>query len=56
VFQARDDQEDRGSHGMFDAKAHPHDPWSAASMHRRWIATGVVGVAAATTALLRVRR
>jgi NAD(P)-dependent dehydrogenase (short-subunit alcohol dehydrogenase family) len=56
VFQARDDQEDRGSHGMFDAKAHPHDPWSAASMHRRWIAPGMVGVAAATTALLRVRR
>jgi hypothetical protein len=56
VFQARDDQEDRGSHGMFDAKAHPHDPWSAASMRRRWIATGMVGVAAATTALLRVRR
>jgi NAD(P)-dependent dehydrogenase (short-subunit alcohol dehydrogenase family) len=56
VFRPRDDDEDRGSHGMFDAKAHPHDPWSAASMHRRRIAAGVAGVAAAAGAVWRSRR
>ncbi|HVS67826.1 MAG TPA: SDR family oxidoreductase [Mycobacteriales bacterium] len=32
VFLSRDDDEDRGAHGMFDDEAHPHDPWSATSM------------------------
>jgi NAD(P)-dependent dehydrogenase (short-subunit alcohol dehydrogenase family) len=56
VHQPRDDDEDRGAHGMFDAKAHPHDPWSAASMHRRQLAMGLVGAVAAAGALWRSRR
>jgi NAD(P)-dependent dehydrogenase (short-subunit alcohol dehydrogenase family) len=32
VFEPRDDDEDRGAHGMFDDEAHARDPWSAASM------------------------
>ncbi|HVV76429.1 MAG TPA: SDR family oxidoreductase [Mycobacteriales bacterium] len=32
VFTARDQDADRGAHGMFDDEAHPHDPWSATSM------------------------
>ncbi|HEX4017683.1 MAG TPA: SDR family oxidoreductase [Frankiaceae bacterium] len=32
VFEPRDDEEDRGAHGMFDDEAHARDPWSAASM------------------------
>jgi NAD(P)-dependent dehydrogenase (short-subunit alcohol dehydrogenase family) len=35
VFQPRDDDEDRGAHGMFDGIAHDHDPWSASVM-RVW--------------------
>lgn len=51
VFEPRDADADRGSHGMFDAKAHPHDPWSATSMHRRAItaAAALLGVAATAT-------
>ena len=48
VFTARDADKDRGSHGMFDGKAHGSDPWSWASMHR--IPVGV-GVAAAASLL-----
>jgi hypothetical protein len=32
VFVPKDDDEDQGAHGMFDDRAHPHDPLSAASM------------------------
>ncbi len=32
LYQARDDDADRGAEGMFSAKAHPHDPWSATAM------------------------
>lgn len=53
VFQPRDADVDRGSHGMFDGKAHPHDPWSATSMHRRLITSAVV--VAGVTALVRMR-
>jgi NAD(P)-dependent dehydrogenase (short-subunit alcohol dehydrogenase family) len=42
VFAPRDDDDDRGSHGMFDAKSHARDPWSWLSMRRN-----VLGVAAA---------
>jgi NAD(P)-dependent dehydrogenase (short-subunit alcohol dehydrogenase family) len=51
----RDDDIDVGAHGMFDAEAHPHDPWSWASMHRSALGASAVvaavaaGVAAATT-------
>ncbi len=50
VFQPRDDKTDRGSHGAFDGKAHPHDPWSWASMNRVALSAGAAtlgfGVAA----------
>lgn len=32
VFVPRDDDTDRGAHGMFDDEAHARDPWSATSM------------------------
>jgi short-subunit dehydrogenase len=35
VFEAQDDQSDRGSHGGFDDQAHAGDPMLWASMHRR---------------------
>jgi NAD(P)-dependent dehydrogenase (short-subunit alcohol dehydrogenase family) len=44
VFVSRDEQQDRGSHGMFDSKAHPHDPWSWLSIHRRGAVAAVGGV------------
>ena len=44
VFEAQDDEADRGSHGMFDDQAHDSDPWSWVSMHRKQI--GVAGLAA----------
>ena len=34
LFDPRDAEDDRGSHGMFDAKSHGSDPWSWLSMHR----------------------
>ena len=52
VFTPRDDDHDRGAHGMFDDKAHAHDPWSAASMHRGIIAAVVGASAAAATGVL----
>lgn len=53
VFEPRDDTEDRGSHGMFDAKSHPSDPWSWLSMHREQVAAagGLL-----TLAALRLRK
>ena len=56
VFRPRDDEQDRGAHGMFDTKAHAHDPWSAASMHRTPIAIGLAAAAAAAGALWGARR
>jgi len=58
VFQARDDEQDRGAHGMFDDQAHASDPWSAVSMRRTPIAAGVLGslVGAALLALKVTRR
>jgi NAD(P)-dependent dehydrogenase (short-subunit alcohol dehydrogenase family) len=52
VFEPQDEDEDRGSHGMFDEQAHDSDPWSWVSMHRRQIAGGAIAAAAAATALL----
>ena len=53
VFEPQDDDEDRGSHGMFDEQAHDSDPWSWDSMHRKQIAGGALaGAAAAAAALL----
>jgi len=45
LFQPRDEEADRGSHGMFDATAHTRDPWSAASMHRVPLAVLAVALA-----------
>ena len=58
VFRARDDEQDRGAHGMFDAQAHGSDPWSAVSMRRTPIAAGFAGslVGAALLALARRTR
>jgi NAD(P)-dependent dehydrogenase (short-subunit alcohol dehydrogenase family) len=56
VFQPRDDDADRGAHGMFDDKAHPHDPWSAASMRRGRIAAAAAGVALAAGGFWKSRR
>jgi NAD(P)-dependent dehydrogenase (short-subunit alcohol dehydrogenase family) len=55
----RDDDDDAGAHGMFDAHAHPHDPWSWASMHRSAFGAGAVvaaTVAAATATAAAARR
>lgn len=49
VFTPRDDEHDRGAHGMFDDESHRSDPWSWMSMHRAPIAAtlaGTLGVAA----------
>jgi len=35
AFQPRDDDEDRGAHGMFDNEAHTWDPWSAVATRLR---------------------
>jgi short-subunit dehydrogenase len=58
VFVPKDDQQDRGAHGMFDEQAHASDPWSAVSMRRLPIAGGVsAGLGgAALLALARRRR
>lgn len=58
VFRARDDEKDRGAHGMFDDQAHSADPWSAASMRRTPIAAGFAGsvVGAALLGLTVARR
>jgi NAD(P)-dependent dehydrogenase (short-subunit alcohol dehydrogenase family) len=56
VFVPRDDEQDRGAHGMFDHKAHPHDPWSATSMHRLTITAAVGACAAAAAGLAWQRR
>ena len=52
----RDDDADRGAHGMFDDKAHAHDPWSWASMNRSPLAAGPRSAAAAAAAALWRRR
>jgi NAD(P)-dependent dehydrogenase (short-subunit alcohol dehydrogenase family) len=57
VFEPRDEVEDRGSHGMFDDKAHDRDPWSWTSIHRRSVAAVALGAAAAGVGLgSRLRR
>lgn len=56
VFQARDDDQDRGAHGMFDDQAHNADPWSAVSMRRTPIAAGFAGGVAGAALLALARR
>jgi short-subunit dehydrogenase len=55
VFEPKDDEQDRGSHGMFDEQAHGSDPWSWMSMHRKQIAGGAVAGAVAAAAALLTR-
>jgi len=56
VFEPRDDLWDRGSHGMFDNRAHRHDPWSAASLHRVPLLAGAVALAGGLLVLRRSLR
>ncbi|MDQ1700047.1 MAG: hypothetical protein QOG34_1910 [Frankiaceae bacterium] len=53
VDVARDENIDVGAHGMFDEQAHPHDPWSWASMHRSALGAGAVVSALAAAAAKR---
>jgi hypothetical protein len=53
VDRPRDAAVDRGSHGMFDDKAHSGDPWSWASMHRVPVAAAAVTAASAVAAGVR---
>jgi len=55
VFQPRDEDHDRGAHGMFDRTAHRHDPWSWSSMHRAALLTAA-SVAAAVAGVAAIRR
>jgi len=57
LFHPVDAEEDRGSHGPFDEKAHAHSFQTTLSKHRRLAGTLVAGVGAAATgaALLRKR-
>jgi NAD(P)-dependent dehydrogenase (short-subunit alcohol dehydrogenase family) len=56
VFSPRDDETDRGAHGMFDAKAKSTDPWSWASMHRTAIAAAAGAAVALAGAVGALRR
>lgn len=46
VEQPKDDVRDMGAHGMFDDKAHSHDPWLWASMRRVPLGAGAATLAA----------
>jgi hypothetical protein len=52
VFEPKDDDADRGSHGMFDDKAYASDPWSWTSMRRVPVAAAAVGIAAVASLLV----
>jgi hypothetical protein len=57
VFTPRDEDADRGSHGMFDDRSHAHDPWSWASMRRARLLAGAAGLlVAGAVARRRARR
>ncbi len=59
VDQPKDDDRDMGPHGMFDGKAHGHDPWSWLSMRRAPVALAVattVAAAAAVAGIVAPRR
>ena len=46
VEEPKDDVRDMGAHGMFDSKAHAHDPWSWTSMRRVPLGAGAAALAA----------
>lgn len=56
VFEPKDENADRGAHGMFDAKAKSRDPWSWASMHRVALTGAALAVLAGAGAALGRRR
>lgn len=56
IFEPRDEHEDRGSHGMFDARAHAGDPWSWLSMRRKLLAGGAAVAAAGAVAARATRQ
>jgi NAD(P)-dependent dehydrogenase (short-subunit alcohol dehydrogenase family) len=56
VFEPKDDDADRGAHGMFDDKAHGSDPWSWTSMHRGPVAAAGAGVALGVAGVARALR
>lgn len=53
VFEASDQEDDRGAHGAFGRNAHGRDPWSWCSMHRRALGAAALGAAAAVVSLRR---
>jgi NAD(P)-dependent dehydrogenase (short-subunit alcohol dehydrogenase family) len=56
VFRPRDDDADRGAHGMFDGQAHGRDWWSWSSMHRAPLIAAASAVALAAAAVAGRRR
>jgi NAD(P)-dependent dehydrogenase (short-subunit alcohol dehydrogenase family) len=56
VFTPRDENADRGAHGMFDARAHSRDPWSWTSMHRGLVGATAVGLTAGAVLARGFRR
>jgi NAD(P)-dependent dehydrogenase (short-subunit alcohol dehydrogenase family) len=57
--EPRDEHQDQGAHGAFDAQAHPRDPQLWCSLHRRAILSGLATATAAAlgvAATLRARR
>ena len=46
LYQPRDDGEDHGAHGPFDAKEHASDPQLWLAMHRKAILSGIAGAVA----------
>ena len=56
VFEPRDENEDQGSHGGFDDKAHARDPQLWLSVHRGAILAGLGAAAAVTGGITAWRR
>jgi NAD(P)-dependent dehydrogenase (short-subunit alcohol dehydrogenase family) len=52
AFEPKDETRDAGAHGAFDSKAHPHDPWSWASMHRLSVGAAALGSGLLAAALV----
>jgi hypothetical protein len=55
VFEPRDETEDAGPRGAFDAKAHSSDPQLWLSMHRRATLSGIAGAIALAGAAVAAR-
>jgi hypothetical protein len=56
LYEPVDADEDRGSHGPFDDKAHSHSFQTSLSKHRRLAGSLAAGVGAATGAMLLRKR